>query len=533
MIDAVIIGSGFGGAVTACRLAAAGRSVVVLERGKRWSAPEFPRSTGEVADAFWHRDRSYGFLEYLAFRRFDVIQGAGVGGGSLHYFNVNLPAPRQVFHDPAWPDVFRRISLEPFHDAARAVLGSAPLTPPAGRDLPDRTRAFLASAHRAGHQASLVPIAVHADQGRADPHRPYGIQQPCTYCGNCLFGCNDDAKNTLDRNYLALAERDGAEIRPLHLVDGIREHPDGGFEVGYSVLPDEPGTPPEPGSIRSRQVIVAAGSLGSTELLLRCRTEQHTLTRISPALGTRFSLNGELLLAYGKDLSTLTNPGLGPPITARVTASEGDTVVTVQDLGLPDSLLWFLEGALPPPFHRIKRLAATAYDYVSRSHGRGASSIRLDALLSGTRTTRAMPYLGMGNDSSDGTMALRGGELDVSWSPRRNRGMYRLMERTMREISAGGGGRFVSSPLGRWPLRKALTAHPLGGCPMGDDPRTSVVDDRGAVHGHEGLFVVDGSIVPSALVVNPSLTIAALAERAAAAIIDPTVRPDDLEPVLP
>ena len=116
VIDVVIVGSGFGGAVTACRLAAAGRSVCVLERGRRWSAPDFPRSAGQVAEAFWDEGRSHGFLEYLAFRRFDVIQGAGVGGGSLHYFNVNLPAPPTVLAGPAWPAVFGRVSLDPFYD---------------------------------------------------------------------------------------------------------------------------------------------------------------------------------------------------------------------------------------------------------------------------------------------------------------------------------------------------------------------------------------------------------------------------------
>jgi cholesterol oxidase len=145
--------------------------------------------------------------------------------------------------------------------------------------------------------------------------------------------------------------------------------------------------------------------------------------------------------------------------------------------------------------------------------------VRLDAVLSGDRTTRAMPYLGMGNDSSDGTMRLHRGELDVSWSPRRNRDMYRLMERTLADISTSAGGRYEPSFLGRWPLRRSLTAHPLGGCPMGDDPSTSVVDDLGRVHGHPGMHVIDGSIIPTALAVNPSLTIAALAERSVAAMI--------------
>jgi cholesterol oxidase len=149
--------------------------------------------------------------------------------------------------------------------------------------------------------------------------------------------------------------------------------------------------------------------------------------------------------------------------------------------------------------------------------GAATSRVRLevDAILAGGRTPHAIPYLGMGTDAANGRLRLRGGELDVEWSAAANRAVYPALETVMRDVSRAAGGRFANSFLWRWPLRKSLTAHPLGGCVMGDDPRTSVVDDRGRVWGHPGLYVVDGSVVPSALAVNPSLTIAALAERAA------------------
>jgi cholesterol oxidase len=170
--------------------------------------------------------------------------------------------------------------------------------------------------------------------------------------------------------------------------------------------------------------------------------------------------------------------------------------------------------------------------YARRSRGRGVASIRLEALLAGGRTARTIPYLGMGTDSSDGEVRLDDGMLTVDWDRRRNREVYRLLDRTMGEISTAAGGRYSRSPLSRWPLRKVLTAHPLGGCPMGDDPRSSVVDDRGEVHTYDGLYVVDGSMIPSALAVNPSLTIAALAERAAASMLDPSVAADALVPAV-
>jgi cholesterol oxidase len=520
--DVVVIGSGFGGAVVACRLAMAGRSVCVVERGKRWEAADFPRSAGQVAEGFWQEGRSYGFLEYLAFRRIDVIQGAGVGGGSLHYFNVNLPASERIFRHPTWPGSITRDALDPFYASATTMLESAPLVPPPERrgELPARTVAFLAAARRAGHEPDLVPIAVHTG---AERERPDGRRdRPCTYCGNCLFGCDIGAKKTLDRNYLAVAERHGAEVRPLHVAGAIRPRAAGGYQVDVRVLDATPGAPSTPTTLQCEQVVVAAGSLGSTRLLLRCRDELGTLPALGRALGSRFSLNGELLFAHTKRTTARVDPGLGPPITARVTATSGDLTATIQDLGVPDALLWYLEGAVPMPFARMKALARALVDYLRRANGGGAGgslAVRLDALVAEPRTARTLPYLGMGTDSSDGEMSLRRGELAIRWRSRPNRELYRLMDDTLRALSAGAGGRYVPSILARWPLRRILTAHPLGGCPMGDDPATSVVDDRGQAHAYPGLFVVDGSMIPAALAVNPSLTIAALAERAAAAMV--------------
>lgn len=519
--DVVVVGSGFGGSVVACRLARAGRSVCVLERGRRWLGHEFPRSVGEVANAFWEQGRTHGFLEYLAFRRVDVIQGSGVGGGSLHYFNVNLPAPPEIFRPPVWPAAITRESLDEHYATARSVLGSAPLVPPAGRDaLPERTEVFLGAAERAGFRPELVPIAVHSGPERTIDG--IGVERPCTYCGACLFGCDIGAKRSLDRNYLAFAEAAGAEVRPLHLVDSIEPGPDGGYRVRYRALGDDPTDDPVPGTIGARTLVVAAGSLGSTELLLR---SQARLPHLGRALGARFSINGEFLLSYTKNVPARVDPGVGPPITARVTATRGDLIATVEDLGLPDSLLWYLEGALPPTSRRLRRLVDALVSYVKRTANIGSprgAGIPLDAITSGSRTSHALPYLAMGTDSSDGTLSLRDGHVDVDWNMRRNRELDRLVRDTIRELGEGAGGQFVTGVLSRWPLRKILTAHPLGGCPMGDDPATSVVDDRGEVHGHPGLYVIDGSMIPSALAVNPSLTIAALAERSAAAMTGAT-----------
>jgi cholesterol oxidase len=518
--DVVVIGSGFGGAVMACRLAEAGRSVAVLERGRRWKGSDFPRAIGDVAaKAFWEPGRSHGFLEYAAFRKVDVIQGAGVGGGSLHYFNVNVRAAAEIFEDRRWPGSVTRGRLDPYYDRSMEMLQSAPLIPPPGRGvLPDRMVAFADAARRAGLDTESLPIAVHALDPRTNPVTGEE-QNPCTYCGNCLLGCDIGAKNTLDTNYLARAEHlHGAEIHPLHHADWIRRASDGGYEVGFQALNEDPAAPSTAGRVRSSQVVVAAGALGSTQLLLACRDRGLGLPDLPRSVGEHFSLNGEMLLAFAYRAARRSDPGIGPPITVRATAHTDGHLITVEDLGLPDSLLWYIEGALGGGLRRVASIAGLLAGYLrdsvlpGRSPGR---DLRLDRLVTDSLTSRVIPYLGMGNDSSDGRLRLAGEALEIDWDVGRNRDLYREMEAVMRRISEAAGARLVPSILYRWPLRKILTAHPLGGCAMGDDPATSVVNDHCEVWGHPGLFVVDGSVMPTALAVNPSLTIAAVAERAA------------------
>jgi cholesterol oxidase len=525
--DVVVIGSGFGGAVTACRLAEAGRSVAVLERGRRWPNYNFPRAIGQVSsEAFWEEGRSHGFIEYAAFRKLDVVLGAGVGGGSLHYFNVNLPADERIFSDPRWPAAVTRASLDPYYERAREMLESRPLVAPHGRNaLPERTTVFLAASQAAGYATDQVPVAVYTGPARANPIT--GLDQnPCTYCGNCLFGCDLRAKNTLDDNYLALAEtRYGATILPLAVVDGIAPSVGGGYDVTFRRLDEaDPTSPGTRQSVHATKVVVAAGVLGSARLLLSCRDVTGSLPALPGTLGRGFSLNGELLFAYAHRTSERVDPGLGPPITARATVHTDDHLITVEDLGLPDSMLWYLEGLMPPSVGRLRALASLAASYARHTLRIGSRtstlSLELDSVVSGARTPRMMPFLGMGTDSSDGRLTLVGDALEIDWDARRNRPLYKEMTKVMASISEAAGGKFTNSFLYRWPSRKILTAHPLGGCAMGDDPGRSVVNDRGEVWSYPGLYVVDGSIIPSALAVNPSLTIAALAERAAEGMVD-------------
>jgi cholesterol oxidase len=518
--DVLVIGSGFGGAISACRLAQAGRSVALLEKGRRWAPHEFPRAVGPVSQAFWREGATLGFLEYRTFRRFDVIQGVGVGGGSLHYFNVHLRADAEIFEREPWPVAITRSVLDPYYELAQDMMESRVLEPPAAREvLPPRTRVFLDAARRVTDTAALVDIAVHT--GAARPHPASGVlQSACTYCSNCLFGCDIHAKNTLDITYLGLAERrHGLKVLPLHEAICIARDGAHGYRVDFLHRSEDPRAPPRAGALRARSVIVAAGTLGSLELLLRCRDEHRTLPALGAALGSRVSLNGELLSASACETRQRVDPGIGPPITARATVRAGRHLITVEDLGVPDALFWYVEGMLPPRLTRVRRLgklaAAYARDALGWQRKFPGARPEIEALVAGGRTPHMLPFLVMGTDSSDGRARLTGRELVIDWSHAGNRELYRSIDEVLKRISTAAGGKFVRSLFSRWPLRKVLTAHPLGGCPMGEEPDTSVVNDRGEVHGLPDLYVVDGSIVPAALAVNPSLTISALAERAA------------------
>jgi cholesterol oxidase len=513
--DVVVIGSGFGGAITGCRLAQAGRSVCILERGKKWDKTEFPRSPAELARSFWRKGESFGFLEYKTFKRIDVIQGCGVGGGSLHYFNVHLRTSDAIFSQPAWPPEIRRATIDPYYDLAEGMLESAPLKPPSGRGLPKRTEAFLAAAGAVGRRAELLPIGVYTGADRPNPYS--GIpQSACDYSGDCMLGCDLHAKNTLDLNYIAVAERNGAEVFPLHTADKIEPLGDQGYRVHFERFDPANPSRSERGAITSKKVILAAGTLGTNKLLLCSRDVHRTLPSLSATLGTGFSGNGDFLLAGTLDADRVIDPGRGPSITAGADFSTQNNRIFVEDLGLPDSFMWLLEGIIPTSNHFANFFkAAKTYLEDSLGIGKGRVDFEVNRLLQGGATTRFLPYLGMGTDAANGRLRLKNGSIDIEWNHRKSKQMFSELEDSLKALSRALHGKYVTSILWRWPLQKLLTAHPLGGCRMGAGKGTSVVNHRGEVWDYPNLYVCDGSIMPSALAVNPSLTISALAERTA------------------
>ena len=390
-----------------------------------------------------------------------------------------------------------------------------PLSPPQGRALPLRTQAFQAAAAAAGRKAELVPIGVYTGPDRRNPHS--GVpQSTCDYSGDCLLGCDLHAKNTVDITYIAVAEKSGAEV--YRSTTSIRSSPPittatvCTSTAGIRIIP---GAASAAGSPAGRSFSLP-GTLGTTELLLRCRDLHRTLPNIGAALGSRFSANGDFLFAATLHANRSVDPGVGPSITIGADFSTANNKIYVEDLGFPEAFMWMMEGAIPNASHLknpFRSLASYVLAMFGADHGRVA--FESGPPLARRRDYRTPPYLVMGTDASDGRLKLRNGCVDADWNPRNSRKLFSEIEQALKELSDGLHGWFETSLLWRWPLRKSLTAHPLGGCPMGDDRDSSAIRHQGEVWDYPNLYVADGSAIPSALSVNPSLTISALAERAA------------------
>jgi len=544
--DVVVIGSGFGGAITACRLAQSGRSVLVIEKGKRWDRYDFPRGSGEVAKSCFasaeHPKPEDGFIEYLTFPNMDVIQGTGVGGGSLHYFNVHITPPGFIFDSPAWPEHLTLKRLRPYYNLAADMLGAKPISHDTDRGVPLRTQVFEDAVNSLGLEAERVPICVHLSSNTKD-----GNSKPaCDHCGNCMLGCQLHAKNTLDLNYIPLAEKHGAKILAQH--EALNVSPD---SQGYSVTCRDLSAAPADikqhtlKKFKAKQVIVAAGTLGTNQLLLNCKNISQTLPRISDRLGQSFSGNGDMLFAGTHYQNRTVDPGRGPSITSGISFRHpNNQYIFIEDLGYPDPFIWYFNNVIPTK-GRFKKLLSLALNYIGEARGTGMD-FKLEELLNDGYLSNFLPYLGMGTDAADGTLTLnRKGKIRLNWTQKNSLPLFRNMIQHMKDISTASGGKFVNSflwksPVFKIPMQRTLTAHPLGGCAMSDSPLKGVTNDRGEVWGYKGLFVADGALMSAAVGVNPSATISAVAERIAFNIIhkrdlqeDDVSRPLNTQAVVP
>jgi cholesterol oxidase len=508
--DAVVVGSGFGGGIAACRLAERGWRVCVLERGRRFGPGDYPDRPEQAPRMFWHRRHNPdGMFDLRIMRDVAVLTGTGVGGGSLVYANVQLRAPDAIFEDPAWPAAIDAGELDRYYERTEDALD--PRETPAEPQLP-KIRAFDAMAARAGRTPSRLPIAVHFGPARRHPFSG-AYQQGCENLGRCDIGCPRMAKNTVDITYVARAEMYGAEVYPLHEATRIDPPPRAGEpwrvrfrDLRYGI----------DGEVRAPVLVLAAGTLGSTRLLLKNRRR---LRRLSPALGTRFSGNGDALaLAFdpGAEGVTGARAEFGPTMISRLDYGD-ERGFMVADGGLPATfggLLEIVRGVRAiTGWGRVRLAAKVAATRLGLSDRElSPRDVHLNRRLKPIGDT--LVFLMIGRDAADGRMRLTPllGCFDIRWSKQASQKLFDGMRQAAGELAqAAGATSFFALDAG--PLGKFITVHPLGGCPMSDDPAGGVVDEWGRVHGYDGLYVLDGSIVPTALGVNPSKTIAALAER--------------------
>ena len=512
--DYVVIGSGFGGSVSALRLAEKGYSVCVLERGRRFAASDFPRTNWSLRKSLWMpRARCFGILRLSVLSDVFVLSGAGVGGGSLVYANTLYVPPAPFFDAPVWRDLadWQRV-LQPFYRRAQFMLG---VTQNRVEGEPDRVLAEIAGELGRGDSYVTTPVAVHFGTPGQTVDDPYfgGVgpaRTGCTLCGGCMVGCRFGAKNTLDKNYLWFAEQLGAEVRPMRTVVDVRALEGGGYEVDHVRSGAWLGRDRQ--TLRARHVVMAAGVLGTVELLLECKA-RGSLPQLSDALGRHVRTNSEAILGV-KARRQRERYDHGIAISSSIHVDDHTHVEVVRYSDGSDALqplstlLTDGGGRIPRWLRYLGNVVRHPIDFV-----RGL-----------------WPF----GSARRGVFLLVMQTLDNSISLGLRRRWRRLWKKALDTERGDGPASPTYIPLGNQVARifakkidgipkssifevlfdVPTTAHILGGAVIAGSASDGVVDVSHQAFGHPGLYVVDGSMIPANLGVNPSLTITALAEHA-------------------
>ncbi len=508
--DFAVIGSGFGGSVSALRLSEKGYSVAVLEMGKRWRTEDFPETNWDLRKSMWRPAQGlYGILQLTVLSDVFILHGCGVGGGSLVYANTLLVPPDEAFRDPQWVGLDWREALRPHYDTALRMLGAIPSEVLVETD---RMLKKVADEMGQGHTFHRATVGVYFGETGVEVADPFfGGEGPrrtgCTLCGGCMVGCRYGAKNTLDKNYLFLAEERGTQIFAESRVVDVRELEGGGYEL---TIERSTGLRHPSRKLRARQVVLSAGSLGTAELLMRCK-ERGSLPRLSNALGDYVRTNSEAIIGVRSRRNDV-DYSRGLAITSGVYVDDKTHIECVRYNAGSDALAplatVLTDGG--PPWPRWMR-------WVGEIAKHPVSFLR--TLVPFGASKRGVVLLVMQSLDSHLRYVLRrskvppfGKHLDTDRGNAQPVPVYHPIAHQVARRMAEEMDGIPQSGIIEVLLDKATTAHILGGCPIGESPERGVVDTRGKAYGHEGLYVVDGSIIPANLGVNPSLTITAMAE---------------------
>jgi cholesterol oxidase len=541
--DFVIIGSGFGGSVSAMRLSEKGYRVLVLERGKRYSASDFPKTNWNVFKYLWlPAARCFGIMGINFLNDIVILNGSGVGGGSLVYASTHIQPPDRFFEAEEWRDLADwKTELMPFYATANRMLGTAenPKLWPADYRLYE-----IAKELKREHTFTPTPVGIFfGEPGKvvADPY--FDGEGPdragCIHCGGCMVGCKHNAKNTLDKNYLYLAEKWGAQVRAEANVLDIRpfydpQTDDARYEIIYERTTD--WLYKRKSSIRARNVVVSAGVLGTVNLLLRCRDETQSLPLLSRRLGVHVRSNSEAFsgatartgkVDYSQGVAITSHFWINDVTSVEpVRYPRGSSFIRNLTVPLVDlsGSAWqrmgrfiiyglrnpydFLKARILPDWSRdttILMIMQTVENRLNLKHGRNLFTLGRKGLVTEQDSHLPIPTI-----------------IDA--------GQYVVKRFT--ELSDGAAMGSIQELL----LDIPTTAHILGGCNIGADADSGVVNTKQEVFNYPGLYVVDGSVIPANLGVNPSLTITALAERAMSLIpnkeeaeeVRPLTRPTSL-----
>lgn len=513
-VDVLVVGSGFGGSVSALRLREKGYSVMVLERGKRYLAQDFPKTNWDLRRSLWMPvAKCFGILRLSLFSDVFVLSGSGVGGGSLVYANTLYVPPATFFRTGAWATMKDwEEALAPHYRTAQFMLG---VTQNTFEGEPDRVLQDIAGDMGKGESFVRTPVAVYFGTPGKKVTDPYfGGKGPdrtgCVLCGGCMVGCRFDAKNTLDKNYLYFAEQLGATVRPERTVTDVRALPGGGYAVTHQT--SGAWFAKDTQTTRAHKVVLAAGVLGTVKILLEAK-ERKSLPNVSDALGARVRTNSEAIIGVDA-ASPKESYAKGIAITSSFHPDENTHVEVVRYSEGSDALVP-LSTLLTDGGGKLPRVVRWMGNVV------GSPLAWVKSLWPFGRAKRGVFLLVMQT-------------LDNSLSLRLRRRWTRLFAKALDTDRGGGTPNPTYIPLGNEIARVfakkvnghayssilevlfdvPTTAHILGGASIGPSPSEGVVDERHEVYGHPGLYVCDGSVMPGNLGVNPSLTITALTEHA-------------------